>query len=102
MFSEGQRSGNDVFRCIWRANEQHVARLGLAVSRRVSPRATDRNLIKRIVRERFRKTLDRMPAVDIVVVPRAPAAAKSRAELAASIDQLLERVIRKCAAPSSS
>jgi ribonuclease P protein component len=50
------------------------ARLGLAVSRRVSRRAVDRNRIKRNARESFRLARARLPAFDLLVVARQQAA----------------------------
>lgn len=47
-----------------------LARLGLAVSRKVSKRAVARNRIKRIVRESFRSHRAALPALDVLVIPR--------------------------------
>lgn len=42
-------------------------RLGIAIAKRLVPRATDRNYLKRIVRESFRHNLASLGAVDVVV-----------------------------------
>ncbi len=52
-------------------NETNESRLGMVIGKKVSPRAVDRNRVKRIVREVFRTT--EIPAVDIVVLARRPA-----------------------------
>jgi ribonuclease P protein component len=78
------------------------ARLGLAVSRKVSKSAVERNRIKRLVRESFRKHSPRLPALDIVVIARPAAARCDNAELALSIEALLQRTVRICAASRSS
>ncbi|MCE5233834.1 MAG: ribonuclease P protein component [Mizugakiibacter sp.] len=49
------------------------ARLGLAVSRRVSKRAVERNRIKRLVREAFRQARAELPPLDLLVIARAEA-----------------------------
>jgi ribonuclease P protein component len=58
----------------WCMTTQAGARLGLAVSRKVSKRAVERNRIKRVVREAFRTHREDLPALDILVIARASAA----------------------------
>lgn len=43
------------------------ARLGLAITKRVAPRAVDRNRVRRITREVFRHAAPRLGAVDVVI-----------------------------------
>lgn len=62
------------------------ARLGLAVSRKVSKRAVVRNRIKRVSRESFRLVRDRLPAVDIMVIALTSAATASRQALRVDLD----------------
>jgi len=57
------------------------ARLGMAVSRRVSKLAVVRNRIRRTVRESFRLHRALLPSFDILVVARQHAAARTNAEL---------------------
>ncbi|NKC15716.1 MAG: ribonuclease P protein component [Gammaproteobacteria bacterium] len=46
------------------------ARLGMAIAKRIVPRAIDRNRIKRLVRESFRQHHAVLPPLDIVVTAR--------------------------------
>ena len=46
------------------------SRLGLAISKKNAKRAVDRNRIKRLIRESFRKHLPILPAVDLVVMAK--------------------------------
>ena len=46
------------------------ARLGLAVSRKVDPRAVGRNRIKRVLRAAFRECRADLPPADYVIVAR--------------------------------
>ena len=62
------------------------ARLGLAVSRKVSKRAVARNRIKRIVRESFRLHRAGLPALDVLVIARPIAADAENAALRAELD----------------
>ena len=51
-----------------RENGVQQARLGLAISKRNLKRAVDRNLVKRLARESFRRYQSQLPAVDIVIL----------------------------------
>ncbi|QDH71613.1 ribonuclease P protein component [Marilutibacter alkalisoli] len=68
-----------------------VPRLGLAVSRKVDPRAVGRNRIKRALREAFRLHRDRLRAGDYVVVARPGAARQDGKALSEAFLQLLQR-----------
>ncbi|MBB1088655.1 ribonuclease P protein component [Lysobacter sp. SG-8] len=67
------------------------ARLGLAVSRKVDPRAVGRNRIKRALRESFRGHRHRLPAGDYVVVARPAAARETGDRLRQAFENLLQR-----------
>ena len=71
---------------------QAIARLGLAVSRRVSKSAVRRNRIKRIARDSFRRHRDRLPAVDILVIARSSAVLEDNPSLHAEFLRLWERI----------
>lgn len=68
------------------------ARLGMAVSRRVSLRATQRNRIKRLIRESFRTARTALPGADILIIARPGAAAVDNAALSAELARLWRRV----------
>jgi len=69
-------------------NELGHARIGLAVSRRVSKKAVERNRLKRIVRESFRRHWRALGAVDYVVVAKAGAAAQPNDALRDELQRL--------------
>jgi len=50
-----------------RPNGLAHARLGIVTSKKVAPRAVDRNRVKRIVREAFRIWRDRLRGLDVLV-----------------------------------
>ncbi len=67
------------------------ARLGLAVSRKVDPRAVGRNRIKRVLRDAFRHQRTQLLPGSYVVVARAAARAADNAAVRAALTQVLQR-----------
>ena len=76
----------------YRPNGQSEARLGVVVAKKLAKRANVRNLVKRIVRERFRRMRAELPAVDIVMRLHAPVGAATRRMLNEDVVRLLERL----------
>lgn len=58
---------NQWFAVYIQKNELGYARLGIIVSKRIIPKATSRNFVKRTVREIFRRKFSRCSAVDVLV-----------------------------------
>ena len=87
----------------WIESPQRFARLGLAVSRKVSKRAVDRNRIKRVVRESFRTQRDRLPAQDVLVIARSSAAATDNAALRADLELAWQKLeaLKRTSAPGT-
>ncbi|MBW3568123.1 MAG: ribonuclease P protein component [Proteobacteria bacterium] len=96
VFREGFRSSDPLFTLLAAPNGLPAPRLGLAVSRKVSPRAVGRNRIKRQARESFRHVCKDIPAIDIVVMAKKEAAAATNAELRNSLDRHWQRLASKC------
>jgi ribonuclease P protein component len=78
----------------YRPSELATARLGVVVAKKLAKRANVRNLVKRIVREQFRKMRGVLAAQDLVVRLTAPVGLATRAMLNDDIAQLLERLRR--------
>jgi ribonuclease P protein component len=66
-------------------------RLGIAVSRKVDPRAVGRNRIKRVLRDAFRTRRAQLQPADYIVVARAAAATLDNAALRDAFLQALQR-----------
>lgn len=86
------RLGGRCFHVRYRPNGLGHARLGLAISKRVSKRAVERNRLKRLLRESFRRVRDQLPPVDVVVMAREQAAGLPGAELLAEAAVLWQRL----------
>ena len=86
------RLGGRCFHVRYQPNGLGHARLGLAISKRVSKRAVERNRLKRLLRESFRRIRDQLPPVDVVVMARDVAAGLPGAELLAEADALWQRL----------
>ncbi|WP_233171639.1 ribonuclease P protein component [Dyella sp. ASV21] len=86
------RFGGRCFSVRYRANELGQPRLGLAISKRVSKRAVERNRIKRLVRESFRRIRLELPAIDLMVMAREQAAGLPGPELLAELDGLWRKL----------
>jgi ribonuclease P protein component len=93
------RAGGRCFHVRYRDNELGHARLGLAISKRVSKRAVERNRIKRLLRESFRRVRHQLPAVDLMVMAREQAAGVPGAQLLAEIDALWKKLLVSCPRP---
>lgn len=74
-----------------------IARLGVAVSRRVSRKAVERNRIKRQIRESFRAHKNELGAQDIVVVAQTRAATETNASLRTSLERHWDQ-LKQCIA----
>ena len=86
------RFGGRCFSVRYRQNELGHARMGLAISKRVSKRAVERNRIKRLARESFRRIRHDLPAVDLVLMAREQAAGLPGTELLAELDALWRKL----------
>lgn len=90
VFAEGRRHAGPLLALHW-LREPLSPRLGLAVSRKVDPRAVVRNRIKRALRERFRRQRACLAPGSYVLVARTPAARADARSLHEALDQLLSR-----------
>ena len=58
------------FLMLARSNDSKQARLGLVIGKKNIRLAVDRNRVKRIARETFRRHQSNLPALDIIVIAR--------------------------------
>ena len=70
----------------------HVARLGIALTRRLVPFAVDRNRVKRMVRETFRRHAAKGSGLDCVVTLRERFERSQAGPIAAEVRGLLDQL----------
>lgn len=87
------RLGGRCFHLRYAPNAWGQARLGLAISKRVSKRAVERNRIKRLVRESFRQARLQLPPVDVMVMARDQAAGVDGQQLLMQMDELWKKLL---------
>lgn len=87
------RLGGRCFHLRYAPNGFGHARLGLAISKRVSKRAVERNRLKRLVRESFRQVRLQLPAVDVMVMAREQAAGVDGPQLLTQLDELWKKLL---------
>ncbi|MTW20509.1 ribonuclease P protein component [Allochromatium palmeri] len=68
VFAEASRANRQSLVVLYRPNGLDRPRLGLAIAKKCARRAVDRNRLKRLARESFRRSFQRLPGVDIVVL----------------------------------
>lgn len=94
VFKAGCRSRDRFFAVYVTPNEKTIGRLGMAVSRKISPKAVVRNSIKRQVREAFRAHQQDLAGLDIVVVAQA-AAGQNTPALRQTLERHWQKILKK-------
>ena len=92
IFSDGIKSHGKYFLLIVTRNNLERARLGIAVSRKVSTKAVVRNRIKRQIRESFRINKNLLKGLDCVVIARHSAASVENSILHSSLDNHWQKI----------
>ena len=90
VFDGGRRSAHPLL-SVHVLADASPPRLGLAVSRKVDPRAVGRNRIKRVLRDSFRHLRGRLQPGSYVVVARPAARQVDAATLRAAFTSVLQR-----------
>ncbi len=97
VFQNNHRSSDALLTLLAQHNGLAHARLGLAVSKKTSKLAVERNRLKRIIRESFRHQCAHLPPVDIVAITRPGAGGTPAAALQDSLARHWRRICTRCA-----
>jgi ribonuclease P protein component len=97
IYASGRRIDDRFFGLRIKPNGLSHPRLGLAVAVKTAGGGVARNRLRRLVRESFRLVQHELPAVDVVVAAKFPAAEAPAATLRASLATLWNRVASTCA-----
>jgi ribonuclease P protein component len=97
LYASGRRIGGELFTAVVRPNELGTPRLGMSIAARSVRRAVQRNRVRRVIRESFRKRYAELPALDIVVGARSGVQAMTNSRLRDSLDGLWHKISISCA-----
>lgn len=100
LYGQGSRLGNSFFGITVKPNGLDGPRLGLAVASKPFGGSVGRNRLRRLIRESFRLSQQRLPAADIVVSCRPAARTAGHGQLRASLAALWDKVSARCASSS--
>ena len=92
VFNAAKRAGDRHLTIFYAANDHNQPRLGLAISKKVSKLAVDRNRIKRLARETFRLKQSQLQFSDFVVLARPSAVKTDNKVLIASFNKLWNKL----------
>ena len=79
-----------------RRNDLETARLGITVPKKKVKNATDRNTIKRIIRESFRLRRHQLPNVDIIVIAKQGIGQLNNQEMVVQLEKLWRKLTHRC------
>jgi ribonuclease P protein component len=93
VFKNGRSAYSGILGLKYLDNELKDSRFGIIISNRVSKKATERNKLKRQIREIIRSQINKIkPGKDCIFIVLSPILGKSHEEIEESIEKLLQRL----------
>lgn len=89
VFNEGSYLDTPLFLVKSAKNNLKVSRFGFVVSKKVSPKAVERNRIKRIMREVVRKAIQNEKELDIIFISKPTITQQSFFKIQEEINKIL-------------
>lgn len=102
MFKQGKRLFEACFVCHVLKTDRDYARLGVVTNKRNCRLATDRNRIRRKIREQFRFIQHQLVGMDVVIALKSPVDKITDQEQAQCIEKLLSQLVAHCGGSSLS
>jgi ribonuclease P protein component len=96
VFEQARRSADNYLTVLGRNNGRTYPRLGLAISKKQIRKATDRNRIKRLIRESFRHQQHTLTGLDFIVMARSNATQANHEILRRSLQKHWENLVKQC------
>lgn len=95
-YREGRRARGEILSIVIFENGLPVTRLGLSVGRKIWKSAVRRNRVRRIFRESFRLTREKLPVgLDVIMIPVRPALEPELAATCAELEQLVQKALAR-------
>ena len=96
VFQQPQKSSSKALTVLARQSGQALARLGLAIPRKQIRKAVERNRIKRLIRESFRRHQDLLHGLDVVVIGRSDLVKKNSQWVFENLENHWRQVSERC------
>lgn len=95
-FRGGRRARGNLMVVVLIENGLSETRLGLSVGRKIWKSAVRRNRVRRIFREAFRLTREKLPeGVDVILIPAAPKLDPGLAETCEELERLAQKAFHR-------
>jgi len=96
VFQHPQKSSGKAFTVLARQSDREPARLGLAIPRKQIRKAVERNRIKRLIRESFRRHQDLLHGLDVIVIGRSELMNKNTPAVFECLEKHWRQVSERC------
>ncbi len=96
VFQQPQKSSSKALTVLARRSGRESARLGLAIPRKQIRKAVERNRIKRLIRESFRRHQDLLHGLDVVVIGRSDLVKKNTQRVFENLEHHWRQVSERC------
>ncbi len=96
VFGANIRLSDDCFTLLIGRHQARSPRLGLAIAKKQVDRAVDRNRVKRLIRESFRRNKTVLPKRDLVVMVRKKVLELDNHQILQRLEKHWQSVAKKC------